>query len=311
MRRKLPPDLLQRPLAIVGRQVAPAITRFEIPRADISSSAASRDPAVLHRPSGPPLPRATTGPRGGLPLLALLLILETFDQGIERLDHAVLNLAGHGTGSPQIEPPGHVTHAAGDVIERPAVERGHVGPQQSGHAGIADRDLRLPLEQLIECLHRLVGLQQPVLAGAAEKEERRGIDRRGRIERYEQGQGVVEAIVANEFSGPPERHGLTHHRGCGGVGEPGEVGLIRATSGLAHRTGPRVAAGHGLHHGVEHVDAASGARGPRRLRTTDGRGCGSGIASGGGGEPRQCPGLHVGDIGDRPAGLAGERRLRV
>ena len=74
MRRKLPPDLLQRPLAIVWRQVAPAITRFEIPRADISGSAASRDPVVLHRPSGPPLPRATAGPRGGLPLLALLLV---------------------------------------------------------------------------------------------------------------------------------------------------------------------------------------------------------------------------------------------
>ena len=104
------------------------------------------------------------------------------------------------------------------MVERLVLERRNIGPQQPRHPFVPHRNLAGSLEQAVERFHGHVGLEQPVLAGGAMKQERCGIDRGGRIEIGQQGKPLVETIATDALSSQPQPHGITLERLGGWIG---------------------------------------------------------------------------------------------
>ena len=90
-------------------------------------------------------------PPAGL-LLLLLLFLELLDELVERLDHAVLDLADLGPAAAEVQLLTDVLHPPGDVVQRVGPQRAQVHLHQAGDGHVAARAGLRAVEQIVDRL---------------------------------------------------------------------------------------------------------------------------------------------------------------
>jgi len=176
------------------------------------------------------------------------------------------------------------------VVEGAFVQAGDVSPQQPRDTLVADGNLAGSFQQQVERCNRRLGIEQPVLAGGAMKEQRRRVHARRDVEPGQQGERLVEPRATDQFAGQPEADGVALEGLDVGAVEPGG-GCGTGRCGI-DRGRPRVGPADDRNEGIERL---------RRVVPRLGRGRGRAATERG--QPGGCP------LPQRLAAWRGPRRL--
>jgi hypothetical protein len=109
-------------------------------------------------------------------LSLLRLLLQLFDQLVQRRNDAVLHTLHLLAGVAEVETPSNIVHTARDMIERLVLERLEVGLHQHRHRGITPGQLVAALEQLADRPQPLFLVEKPMMSQALIKQQRHRID---------------------------------------------------------------------------------------------------------------------------------------